>query len=120
MGVLTVKVVKASNLRDEDFLGKTDPYVKISLEQDNFVSHREFLYLFFCAWNDYYAVSRVVPFRSMVHVIDDASIHSFVRSFDGLYSYLPTDHLTLFFLFFAISSATSTMASRRHLPRKAH
>ncbi len=38
MGVLTVKLIKASHLRDADFLGKTDPYVKIELEQDNVVS----------------------------------------------------------------------------------
>ena len=38
MGVLTVKLIKASNLKDADFLGKTDPYVKMELEQDNVVS----------------------------------------------------------------------------------
>mmetsp|Transcript_15239 Transcript_15239/g.31596 ORF Transcript_15239/g.31596 Transcript_15239/m.31596 type:complete len:132 (+) Transcript_15239:163-558(+) len=35
MGVLTVRLIKADNLKDADFLGKTDPYVKIELEQDN-------------------------------------------------------------------------------------
>ena len=35
---LTVKLIKATNLKDADFLGKTDPYVKIELEQDNVVS----------------------------------------------------------------------------------
>jgi len=39
MGVLTVTVVKATGLADEDLIGKTDPYVKLSLEQDNFVSY---------------------------------------------------------------------------------
>ena len=29
MGVLTVKVVKASHLADKDLMGKTDPYVKL-------------------------------------------------------------------------------------------
>ncbi len=38
MGVLTVKLIKATNLKDADFVGKTDPYVKIELEQDNLVS----------------------------------------------------------------------------------
>ena len=38
MGVLTIRLIKASNLADEDMIGKTDPYVKLSLEQDNFVS----------------------------------------------------------------------------------
>ena len=35
MGVLRVKLVKATHLADTDFIGKTDPYVKIGLEQDN-------------------------------------------------------------------------------------
>jgi hypothetical protein len=39
MGVLTIKLIKCDNLKDADFIGKTDPYVKISLEQDNFVSN---------------------------------------------------------------------------------
>lgn len=38
MGVLTVRLIKANNLKDADFIGKTDPYVKIELEQDNVVS----------------------------------------------------------------------------------
>jgi Ca2+-dependent lipid-binding protein len=46
MGVLTVKVIKATNLADKDFVGKTDPYVQIELEQDNMVS--VFLFFFFC------------------------------------------------------------------------
>ena len=46
MGVLTVKVIKATNLADKDFVGKTDPYVQIELEQDNMV--RVFLFFFFC------------------------------------------------------------------------
>ena len=29
MGVLTVTVVKATHLADEDLIGKTDPYVKL-------------------------------------------------------------------------------------------
>jgi Ca2+-dependent lipid-binding protein len=37
MGVLTVKVIKATNLADKDFVGQTDPYVEIELEQDNMV-----------------------------------------------------------------------------------
>jgi len=39
MGVLTVTVIKANSLKDADFMGTTDPYVKIGLEQDNVVSH---------------------------------------------------------------------------------
>ena len=38
MGVLTVKIIKANNLADKDYIGKTDPYVKLELEQDNLVS----------------------------------------------------------------------------------
>jgi len=35
MGVLTVRLIKATNLCDQDLFGKTDPYVRIELEQDN-------------------------------------------------------------------------------------
>jgi len=38
MGVVTVRLIKANNLKDADYFGKTDPYVKIELEQDNMVS----------------------------------------------------------------------------------
>lgn len=34
MGVLTVVLKKITNLRDEDGLGKSDPYVKFELEKD--------------------------------------------------------------------------------------
>mmetsp|Transcript_2142 Transcript_2142/g.4593 ORF Transcript_2142/g.4593 Transcript_2142/m.4593 type:complete len:134 (-) Transcript_2142:282-683(-) len=44
MGVLTVTVVKATGLADEDLIGKTDPYVKLSLEQDNFVFDKDYGY----------------------------------------------------------------------------
>jgi Ca2+-dependent lipid-binding protein len=37
MGVLTVKLIKVTNLVDGDGLGKSDPYVKFYLEQDNLV-----------------------------------------------------------------------------------
>jgi hypothetical protein len=49
MGVLTVKVIKATNLADKDFVGKTDPYVQIELEQDNMV--RVFLFFLFLLIN---------------------------------------------------------------------
>ena len=48
MGVLTVKVIKATNLADKDFVGKTDPYVEITLEQDNMVRVVFFNVLFVC------------------------------------------------------------------------
>jgi Ca2+-dependent lipid-binding protein len=37
MGVLTVVLVKIANLRDEDGLGKSDPYVKFELEKDKWM-----------------------------------------------------------------------------------
>jgi Ca2+-dependent lipid-binding protein len=37
MGKLTVFLDKITNLRDEDTLGKSDPYVQFYLEQDNFL-----------------------------------------------------------------------------------
>mmetsp|Transcript_13178 Transcript_13178/g.31016 ORF Transcript_13178/g.31016 Transcript_13178/m.31016 type:complete len:133 (-) Transcript_13178:286-684(-) len=42
MGVLTVKIIKANNLADKDFLGKTDPYVKLELEQDNLIRDKDY------------------------------------------------------------------------------
>lgn len=42
MGVLTIRLIKASNLADEDMIGKTDPYVKLSLEQDNFIRDHDY------------------------------------------------------------------------------
>jgi len=42
MGVLTVRLIKASNLKDADFIGKTDPYVKIELEQDNVFRDKDY------------------------------------------------------------------------------
>mmetsp|Transcript_54895 Transcript_54895/g.116631 ORF Transcript_54895/g.116631 Transcript_54895/m.116631 type:complete len:132 (+) Transcript_54895:86-481(+) len=37
MGILTVFLEKATNLKDEDTIGKSDPYVKFELEQDNLI-----------------------------------------------------------------------------------
>jgi Ca2+-dependent lipid-binding protein len=37
MGVLTIVLEKVTNLRDEDGIGKSDPYVKFELEQDNLI-----------------------------------------------------------------------------------
>ena len=42
MGVLTVVLDRIENLRDEDGLGKSDPYVKFHLEQDNFVLDKNY------------------------------------------------------------------------------
>mmetsp|Transcript_10207 Transcript_10207/g.21628 ORF Transcript_10207/g.21628 Transcript_10207/m.21628 type:complete len:133 (-) Transcript_10207:190-588(-) len=44
MGVLNVRLVKATNLKDTDFIGKTDPYVRLSLEQDNFLKDVDYGY----------------------------------------------------------------------------
>jgi Ca2+-dependent lipid-binding protein len=42
MGVLTVKLLKVTHLKDSDGLGKSDPYVKFELEQDNMVFDRNY------------------------------------------------------------------------------
>jgi Ca2+-dependent lipid-binding protein len=42
MGVFTVYLDRIANLRDSDTLGKSDPYVKFELEQDNFVFDKGF------------------------------------------------------------------------------
>mmetsp|Transcript_49808 Transcript_49808/g.57484 ORF Transcript_49808/g.57484 Transcript_49808/m.57484 type:complete len:132 (+) Transcript_49808:107-502(+) len=42
MGVLTVKLVKATNLADKDLAGKTDPYVIMEIEQDNMLRDKDY------------------------------------------------------------------------------
>jgi Ca2+-dependent lipid-binding protein len=42
MGVLTVVLEKIDDLRDEDDLGRSDPYVKFELEQDNSLFDKDF------------------------------------------------------------------------------
>ena len=42
MGVLTVFLDKITNLADEDNIGKSDPYVKFELEQDNMIFDKDF------------------------------------------------------------------------------
>ncbi|CAB4429154.1 unnamed protein product [Rhizophagus irregularis] len=37
-GILKINVVEAKNLKDEDFIGKSDPYVKFILDKNNFLS----------------------------------------------------------------------------------
>ena len=44
MGVLTVFLDRATNLADTDFIGKTDPYVRLELKQDNWVRDQDFGY----------------------------------------------------------------------------
>jgi len=42
MGVLTVYLDKITGLQDEDTLGKSDPYVKFELEQDNLFFDKDY------------------------------------------------------------------------------
>lgn len=42
MGKVTIFLDKISNLRDADMLGKSDPYVRFVLEQDNFMFDKTF------------------------------------------------------------------------------
>jgi Ca2+-dependent lipid-binding protein len=42
MGVLTVYLDKIENLADEDHVGKSDPYVRFELEQDNVMFDKDF------------------------------------------------------------------------------
>ena len=44
MGVLTIYLEKATNLKDEDHIGKSDPYIKFSLEQDNNFRDKDYGY----------------------------------------------------------------------------
>ena len=42
MGILTIYLDKATNLKDEDTIGKSDPYVKFSLEQNNYMRDKNY------------------------------------------------------------------------------
>mmetsp|Transcript_20311 Transcript_20311/g.22638 ORF Transcript_20311/g.22638 Transcript_20311/m.22638 type:complete len:133 (+) Transcript_20311:92-490(+) len=42
MGILHVKVIKATHLKDKDGIGKSDPYVKLELEQDNVFKDKDY------------------------------------------------------------------------------
>ena len=42
MGVLKIKLVKVEALQDSDGIGKSDPYVKFELEQDNMIFDKDF------------------------------------------------------------------------------
>eukprot|EP01083_Nonionella_stella_P061245 159628_1 len=42
MGVLTIYLDKATNLKDKDTIGKSDPYVKFSLEQNNMLRDKSY------------------------------------------------------------------------------
>lgn len=41
-GTLTVKLVRLTNLRDVDGIGKSDPYVKLQVKQDNWLFDRRY------------------------------------------------------------------------------
>jgi Ca2+-dependent lipid-binding protein len=42
MAILTVKLLQVTNLCDKDTLGKSDPFVKFNLEQDNLAFDKNF------------------------------------------------------------------------------
>lgn len=42
MGVLKIYLEKITNLVDEDHIGKSDPYVKFELEQDNMIFDKDY------------------------------------------------------------------------------
>ena len=44
MGILKVRLVKATHLADKDLIGKTDPYVRLELEQDNLIRDKDYGY----------------------------------------------------------------------------
>ena len=46
MGVLTVHLDRVSNITNKDLIGKTDPYVRFELEQDNFFKDVDYGYQF--------------------------------------------------------------------------
>jgi Ca2+-dependent lipid-binding protein len=42
MGRLTIFLEKATNIADKDLIGKTDPYVRFELEQDNLIGDHDY------------------------------------------------------------------------------
>mmetsp|Transcript_29470 Transcript_29470/g.61497 ORF Transcript_29470/g.61497 Transcript_29470/m.61497 type:complete len:132 (+) Transcript_29470:181-576(+) len=41
MGILTIFLDRATNLKDKDTIGESDPYIKFELEQNNFVGDED-------------------------------------------------------------------------------
>merc|ERR1712037_682410 len=41
MGILTVNLIKATNLKDEDVSGQSDPYILFELEQNNMMFDKD-------------------------------------------------------------------------------
>jgi Ca2+-dependent lipid-binding protein len=74
MGLLKVRLVKATNLADKDYFGKTDPYVRIELEQDNFLIDKDYGYQVSSTksnelnpvWNEDFAFSNIPTLDNMV------------------------------------------------------
>lgn len=74
MGILKVRLVKATNLADKDYFGKTDPYVRIELEQDNFLIDKDYGYQVSSTksnelnpvWNEDFAFSNIPTLDNMV------------------------------------------------------
>jgi len=44
MGIVKIRLVKATNLADKDVIGKSDPYVRLELKQDNFLRDVDYGY----------------------------------------------------------------------------
>ncbi|KAL7532482.1 hypothetical protein ACHAWF_004152 [Thalassiosira exigua] len=42
MGILTIHLDKATNLKDKDTIGKSDPYIKFEMEQDNMFKDKDY------------------------------------------------------------------------------
>eukprot|EP00584_Thalassiosira_punctigera_P012790 CAMPEP_0172550664 /NCGR_PEP_ID=MMETSP1067-20121228/31430_1 /TAXON_ID=265564 ORGANISM="Thalassiosira punctigera, Strain Tpunct2005C2" /NCGR_SAMPLE_ID=MMETSP1067 /ASSEMBLY_ACC=CAM_ASM_000444 /LENGTH=131 /DNA_ID=CAMNT_0013338301 /DNA_START=108 /DNA_END=503 /DNA_ORIENTATION=+ len=42
MGILTIFLEKATNLKDKDTIGKSDPYIKFEMEQNNMFRDKDF------------------------------------------------------------------------------
>eukprot|EP00536_Pseudo-nitzschia_multiseries_P005304 jgi/Psemu1/303283/fgenesh1_kg.98_\ len=74
MGVLNVKLIKATGLADTDYLGKTDPYVRLELEQDNFIKDVDYGYQKSSTknndcnpvWNEQFAFHNIPTLENMV------------------------------------------------------
>mmetsp|Transcript_22175 Transcript_22175/g.46659 ORF Transcript_22175/g.46659 Transcript_22175/m.46659 type:complete len:134 (-) Transcript_22175:1587-1988(-) len=74
MGILKVRLVEAKNLADKDFFGKTDPYVRLELEQDNYFRDHDYGYQISSkkrnelnpVWNEDFSFNNIPTLQNMV------------------------------------------------------
>lgn len=109
VGILTVKVIKAIKLRKKDFIGSSDPYVKLKLTEDKLASKKttvkykslnpewneEFhmvvkdpgaqaLDIVVYDWEQVYTVHALPPFPRYVICVVHMACHNFIKGMDAV------------------------------------